>query len=63
MTEDQFTDLQDLASGLRGTLDAMDQLGSDNVARDQILAASLYMSRKLFDLVHGLADDFEPTAD
>lgn len=63
MTQDQFTDLQDLASGLRGTLDAMEQNGCDAPVRDRLLAGSLFMSRKLYDLVHSLTDDFEPTAD
>ena len=54
MTPEQHTDLQDLASGLRGAIAASDQLSHDRATHDQLIAAALYMSRKLYDLVHNL---------
>ena len=54
LTRQQHTDLGDLASGLRGTLDAMEQLSHDRETRDQLTAGALFMSRALYDLVHSL---------
>lgn len=62
MTQDQYESLQLLASGLKGTIAAMDQLSHDRAVRDQMTAAALYMSAELYRLVHGMADEQEQGA-
>ena len=54
MTPEQHTDLQDMASGLRGTLTAMEQLAHDRATRDQLTVGASFMTRRLYDLVHSL---------